>query len=154
MSLSKLRNTNRWLPVLLWIVVIFCFSTDSFSSAETSRVIVPTLKFVFPFLTPTQLETGHIVCRKAGHILEYFVLGVLVWRAWSPVETGSMRPALFMTALILTVALSDEFHQLFVPSRVSAWTDVGYDVIGGMLALLLMTRFRNEPRTLHSHSVL
>jgi len=142
------------LPVLVWLLVIFCFSTDTFSSAHTSGIIIPTLKFVFPSLSPAQLDIGHIICRKAGHLLEYFVLGILVWRAWIPVQSGSMRPMLLMTALILAVALSDEFHQLFVPSRGSAWTDVGYDVIGGAIALMLMARFRNESRTLHSHSVL
>jgi VanZ family protein len=69
-------------------------------------------------------------------------------------ETGSIRAMFLMAALVLTVALSDEFHQLVVPSRMSTLTDVGYDVIGGTFALLLMARFRNEPRTLHSHSVL
>jgi VanZ family protein len=154
MSLSRLRTTSRWLPLLLWIVVIFCFSTDTFSSAETSRIIVPTLKFAFPFLSPAQLEIGHLVCRKAGHLLEYFVFGILVWRAWSPADAGPMRPTWLMPVLILAVALSDELHQLFVPSRMSALTDVGYDLTGGILALLLMARLRNETRTLHSHSVL
>ena len=57
-------------------------------------------------------------------------------------------------ALVLVVAVSDEFHQSFVPSRTSALTDVGYDFAGGMAALLLMSRLRNETRPLPSHSVL
>lgn len=154
MSLSRLRTTSRWLPLLVWIVVIFCFSTNAFSSAETSRIIIPALKFVFPFLTPGQLETGHLICRKAGHLLEYFVLGILIWRAWILADAGPMRSTWLMLALILAIALSDEFHQLFVPSRTSALTDVGYDFLGGTLALLLMARLRNENRALHSHSVL
>ena len=138
----------------MWIAVIFCFSTDSFSGAETSRIIIPALKFVFPHSSPAQLEFGHLVCRKAGHLLEYFVLGFLVWRAFDPMEASAMKVMPFMLALVLAVAVSDELHQFFVPSRTSAWTDVGYDFIGGTLALLLMARLRNEPRTLHSHSVL
>lgn len=152
--MSRLRTTRRWLALLLWIVVIFCFSTDSFSSTETSRIIIPTLRFFLPFLSPAQLELGHIVCRKAGHLLEYFVLGVFLWRASSPEETGALRVRPILVALVLAVALSDEFHQFFVPSRTSTLTDVGYDFVGGLIALLLMSRLRNETRTLHSHSVL
>jgi VanZ family protein len=158
--LSASGSTKRWIALLAWIAVIFIFSTDSFSSSDTSRIIVPVLKFLFPFLSPEQLSLGHAVCRKAGHVLEYFVLGVMVWRALNPDRASQASQApwkkarLLAVGLVLAVALSDEFHQAFVPSRTSALTDVGYDVIGGMVALMLMSRFRNEPRTLHSHPVL
>jgi VanZ family protein len=138
----------------LWIVVIFVFSTDSFSASGTSRFIVPTLKFLLPFLSPEQLALGHAVCRKAGHILEYFVLGILLCRAFSRGSADWIRAGVFAMALLLAVALSDEFHQSLVPSRTSALADVGYDFAGGMAALLLMSRLRNETRPLPSHSVL
>lgn len=152
--MSASGSTKRWIALVAWIAVIFFFSTDSFSSSETSRIIVPVLKFLFPFLSPEQLNLGHAVCRKAGHVLEYFVLGVLVWRALHPDQAAWAKARLLAVGLVLTIALSDEFHQAFVPSRTSALTDVGYDVIGGMAALMLMSRLRNEPRALHSHPVL
>jgi VanZ family protein len=152
--LSASGSTKRWIALLAWITVIFFFSTDSFSSSETSRILGPVLKFLFPFLSPEQLSLGHAVCRKAGHVLEYFVLGVLIWRALNPDHAAWAKARLLSVGLVLAVALSDEFHQAFVPSRTSALTDVGYDVVGGMAALMLMSRFRNEPRTLHSHPVL
>ena len=154
MSLSRSPSTSRWIALLAWIAVIFFFSTDSFSGSETSRIIVPVLKFLFPFLSPEQLNLGHAVCRKAGHVLEYFVLGVLVWRALHPDQAAWAKARLLAVGLVLTIALSDEFNQAFVPSRTSALTDVGYDVIGGMATLMLMSRLRNEPRALHSHPVL
>ena len=139
--------------MLVWIFVIFFFSTDSFSSGETSRIIAPVLKFLFPFLSAEQLHVTHVICRKAGHILEYFVLGVLAWRAIRSVPMGWFVPELLTVALVLVVAFSDEFHQSFVPSRTSALVDIGYDFIGGMTGLLLL-RLRNGTRTLYSHSVL
>jgi VanZ family protein len=140
--------------LLVWIFAIFLFSTDSFSSGETSRVIVPALKFLFPALSPEHLQVAHLICRKAGHILEYFVLGVLAWRATAATPALWIRPELLTVGLVLVVALSDEFHQSFVPSRTSALGDVGYDFFGGVMGLLLMLRLRNEPGTLPSHSVL
>lgn len=140
--------------MLAWILAIFFFSTDSFSSSETSRIIVPALKFLFPSLSPEHLQVAHVICRKAGHILEYLVLGVLAWRAFTATPFVWIRPEFLTVALILAVAMSDEFHQSFVPSRTSALGDVGYDFFGGLMGLLLMLRLRNEPRTLPSHSVL
>ena len=132
--------------MLAWIGVIFSLSTDTFSSPGTSRILIPALQFLFPFLTPDQLEIGHAICRKAAHVLGYLVLGVLAWRA-----IGSAPMSL---ALVLAVAVGDEFHQSFVASRTGTWTDVGYDLIGGMTGLLLMLRLRNETRDLHSRTVL
>ena len=140
--------------MLVWILVIFFFSTDSFSSGETSRIIAPVLKFLFPFLSAEQLHVAHVICRKAGHVLEYFVLGVLAWRATTSTPYARFRPELLTVGLVLAVALSDEFHQSFVPSRTSALGDVGFDFLGGVIGLLLMLRLRNEPRALPSHSVL
>jgi len=146
-------NTSRWIALLAWIAVIFLFSTDSFSSSGTSRIIVPALQFLFPSLSPEQLHIAHVICRKAGHVLEYFVLGVLAWRAIRSVPMGWFAPELLTVALVLVVAFSDEFHQSFVPSRTSALADIGYDFIGGMTGILLL-RLRNGTRTLYSHSVL
>lgn len=140
--------------MLAWIFAIFVFSTDSFSSRETSRFLIPALKYLFPSLSPEHLQVAHVICRKAGHVLEYLVLGVLAWRAISATPIAGIRPELLTVGLVLAVALSDEFHQSFVPSRTSALGDVGYDFIGGVIGLLLMLRLRNEPRTLPSHSVL
>ena len=153
--MSRSPSTSRWVALLLWIgIIFFFFSTDSFSYAETSSVIVPVLKFLFPFLSPPQLELAHDVCRKAGHVLEYFVLGILAWRAFRPGQKGLARANVLVLLLVLAVALGDELHQSFVPSRTSALTDVGYDLIGGVIAVLSLSRLRNETRTLHSHPVL
>jgi len=155
MSLYRSGSTRlRWVALLVWVLVIFLFSTNSFSSAETSRLIVPVLKFLLPTLDAAQLQFAHAVCRKAGHVIEYFVLGILMWRALPVAPGAGLKPRLLAVSLVLAVALSDEFHQSFVPSRTSSLTDVGYDFIGGLVGLLFVPRFRNETRNLRSHSVL
>jgi VanZ family protein len=144
-----------WIPVALWILAIFTFSTDSFSAQKTSGFILSTLRFLFPSLSDDELHFWHIVCRKAAHVTEYFVLGLLSWRAFrggSSLVGGSVPFA--VATLVLAVALIDEFHQSFVSSRTGALGDVGYDFAGGVIALILVQVFRRESRTLHSHSVL
>ena len=156
MSSYRFANTERrfWFPLLAWIVLIYLFSTNSFSSSETSRFIVPLLKFLFPWLTASQLALGHLICRKGGHLLEYFVLGVLAWRTLGTGQTSQMKARMLVTSMIVLVALSDEFHQSFVPSRTSSVNDVGYDLVGGLAALFLISKPRNETRSLHSYSIL
>src|SRR4026208_1875616 len=130
MSLYPSSSTSgRWFALLGWPVVVFTFSTDSFSSAETSRILGPALKYLFPSLAPEQLEFLHLVCRKAGHILEYFVLGVLAWRALRAdmSQNRTLRVRVLAAGFVVAVAFSDEFHQFFVPSRTSSLVDVGYD---------------------------
>ena len=130
------------------------FSTDSFSSAKTEPIVVQVLKSLFPFLSANQLELGNAICRKAGHILEYFALGLLTWRAFSAESRDGRRVWLISAAFVLTVALSDELHQSFVPSRTSSLLDVGYDFVGGIAGLGLLSRLRHETRALYSHTVL
>ncbi len=156
MSLYPSRNTKSsvWLPLAAWMAVIFFFSTDTFSSAHTAGIIEGALKFLFPSLSISQLEFLHTLCRKAGHVTEYAILGFLAWRTFAAYPSFGLRPRLLAAAFVLAFALSDELHQLFVASRTSTLMDVGYDFIGGLIVLMLLPRSKNEPGTLHSHSIL
>jgi VanZ family protein len=134
-----MTRLKPWLAVLLWAVVIFTFSTNVFSSDNTSRIILPILHWLFPRTNPDGLEALHAMIRKSGHIFEYFVLGVLLFRAVrAPARGWNLRwaaSALFLAALF---AASDEFHQAFVPSRGSSVWDVLLDTCAAAVAQLLL----------------
>lgn len=147
-------KSRVWFPLVAWIGIIFFFSTDTFSSGHTSGLIVGVLKFLFPFLSPSQLVFWHGVCRKAGHITEYAILGFLAWRSFNIYPWSGLKSKLFAAAFVLAVALTDELHQLYVPSRTGSLVDVGYDFIGCLIVLMLLPGSKNESRTLPSHSVL
>ena len=151
---STNTKARSWLPLIAWMVVIFFFSTDTFSGAHTAGIIEGILKFLFPFLSISQLEFWHAVCRKAGHVTEYSVLGFLAWRTFRTYSWFEVKAKLFAAGFVLAYALSDEFHQLFVASRTSSLMDVGFDFIGGLIVLMALPRSKNESGTVHSHSVL
>lgn len=152
---SKYTASSRvWFSLIAWMVVIFFFSTDTFSGAHTSRFIEPALRFLFPSLSLDQLHFWHGVIRKAGHVTEYGILGYLAWRVFSVYTYAGLKPKVFAAGFVLVFALSDEFHQMFVSSRTSSLMDVGYDFAGGLIALIVLPRSRDESGTLHSHSVL
>ena len=82
--------------------------------------------------------------RKLGHWTEYFVLAVLILRALRN-ETGKrweLRHAALTLVFIFVYALSDELHQVFVPSRTASFGDVMIDVLGGICGILWMVWYR------------
>ena len=90
---------------------------------------------------PTEeLAPVHGAMRKVGHWGEYFILAILLLRALRN-ETGKkweLRHAALTFAFVFVYALSDEFHQTFVPSRTASFGDVMIDVVGGIGGIFWM----------------
>lgn len=156
MSLYGLRNTKRFfeyqLPVVLWLFSIFFFSTDTFSSNETSRIIVPVLKFLFPSFSYDQIEFWHAVIRKLAHIAEYAILALLAYRCFKYGQLDLTSARLRTITFVLMAALLDEWHQQFTAFRGSSIVDVGYDCLGGVWSLGLIRVY--ETWRIRSHSIL
>jgi len=82
------------------------------------------------------------VVKKTAHVVEYFVLYWLVYRAASNKMRLNTKSILIYSFLFtLVYALSDEWHQTFVPGREGTLRDVGFDTIG---ALLSMSRIKQS----------
>src|SRR5215475_7891716 len=110
-----------WLPLLIWLGVIFLGSTELMSAEGTSRFITPFLLWLKPGMSPQTIWTILVVVRKCAHVTEYAVLALLLWCA------------LF--------AASDEFHQTFVKSRTPSVRDIFLDVVGALVGLLIGASF-------------
>jgi VanZ family protein len=134
-----IRIAQFWLPVVVILGIQFAFSTDSFSLEHTSRYILPVLKLILPYLRIDQLLLLHYAIRKAGHITEYCILGVLLYRALHFDIPNAMTVRILTIVGIAAAALMDEFHQSFVPARTSSIADIGLDCIGGVCAIFLMS---------------
>jgi VanZ family protein len=129
-----------WLPVLVWMAVIFTASADSKSYQHSSRLIEPLLRWLFPHMPGQEVQAIHHIFRKCCHLAEYALLGLLVFRALSHSHTALSPwswPRVGGTLLIVFLyASSDEFHQRFVPTRTPLFSDVCIDTFGGALGLL------------------
>ena len=141
------RFLSRYLPLVAWLIFISYASSDSFSAANTSRIIGPLVLWLFPDTSPDSMLIIHFVVRKIAHFTEYAILAYLAVRAFR----SSPRPALatrwFIAALALVViyALLDEYHQTFVPSRTASIYDSLLDMSGGLVTLLIL-RHRYKSR--------
>jgi VanZ family protein len=119
------------------MAVISGFSTDGFSSSETSRYLRPLLEWLFPAASTDALDLVHAGIRKAMHLGEFAVLGVLWYRslAWRQ-RRWALRPALGALGLAVLFAGLDETHQILVPERGPSVIDVGWDGLGALLGLV------------------
>jgi VanZ family protein len=133
-----------WLPLLIWLSVIFLGSTSVMSAEHTSRYIVPFLLRLKPGMSPNTIWTILVVVRKCAHVIEYSVLALLSWRALRSVPSLGTKSSMVFGAVLLGCALfaaSDEFHQTFVKSRTPSVRDVLLDVFGALLGLLIGASF-------------
>ncbi len=99
--------------MLLWLVAIFFLSSQPKSD-------IPSFGF------------WDTLIKKGSHFLAYAMLAFLVQR----VTSGGKRP--YSLAFLITVlyAISDEYHQTFVPGRNGTVMDVLIDSLGGLTALV------------------
>jgi VanZ family protein len=134
------RFLKNWLPVMVWVGVIFLGSTDLMSAEHTSRFFVPFLRWLKPDISAETLASIHFIVRKCTHVGEYAIRALLLLRA-ATLMTNYKRsiPILYLTVLgvCLIVAATDEFHQTFVASRGASVHDIMIDSSGAVLGLVI-----------------
>lgn len=109
-----------YLPVFVWMVVIFTLSAQpSFGTGS-----VP-------------LSAWQFFLRKGAHVVEYFVLGALLFRLFRfHFPRNSHIVSAGVVLLSMLYAFSDEAHQLFVFGRQGRVSDIGIDAVGVFAALV------------------
>jgi VanZ family protein len=144
---NQANNTNRpawitffrnWAPAAFWAGIIFFLSTDTFSSSNTGEFLESLLSAIFSGISAEQFELMNLLIRKLSHWSEYFILSLLLIRAVHGQlnRKGELRRAIWVAAAVALYALSDEFHQVFVPSRTPSLADVTIDSFGGICGIL------------------
>ena len=131
-----------WLAVLLWMVLIFYFSSrpavqSKELSGNVTEIVVQTVERVAPNRA-ADLDIGriHFLIRKNAHFFSYLVLGILVLNALR--RSGVYGFKGIMTAFLICVlyAILDEFHQTFVPGRSGEIRDIFIDSAGATVGIL------------------
>ena len=85
--------------------------------------------------------------QKTGHFTEYLILALVLYRALR--QTGGSRASRRAASLTLAAgvifAVSDEWHQSFVPHREPTVRDILID-LAGILAALALSRWLEHRR--------
>lgn len=116
---------SRWAAVAGWMGLIFFFSDQ------------PGL-----VLSPDAWWSDWL--SWLAHFVEYAVLAVLLWwalRSTPPLARWAVHLAFAVSVLY---AISDEYHQSFVPGRQPDVRDVLVDAAGALIALWLAHRYLNR----------
>lgn len=104
---------RRWLPPLAWMGLIF------FLSAQPSL--------------PSAPGRWDVLLKKTTHAVAYAILTWLYMRAlrgrWDDTVVRVVG-----IVLAVAYAISDEYHQTFVPGRSGSWVDVAIDGVGILVA--------------------
>lgn len=132
-SIAVLTPTSLklWLPTLLWMIALFVLSTSVFSAANTSKVIVPILRFLLPGASEPSIWVLHTLIRKAAHFTNYCIL---FWILIRGPMVGRPYTAVF---LCVCYAFLDEGHQILVAGRTPSLYDVALDSSGALFSRFL-----------------
>jgi len=121
-----------WLPPLVWGIAIFSVS------ANTVAKVSP-------------IYWQDFVAHKSGHIIEYSLLGILIYRAL--INEGVKKGEAILYAVLLCgfYGTTDEFHQSFTPGREPRVRDVLIDTIGALSGILIVWKLlpRAPKKLLH-----
>jgi hypothetical protein len=79
---------------------------------------------------------------KGWHAVEFALLFSFIWLLLGRLSRLKPRRNITLAAALCALfAISDEYHQTFVPGRGGTWTDVAIDCVGiGLVALLAWVR--------------
>ena len=108
------RALTVWLPVVAWAALIFTLSS-------------------LPNLSTAEGLLGDVLSSGA-HAVEYAIFGALLVRA--------LDARLLAFVAGLAYAITDEFHQSFVPGRVASGIDLAVDAVGLLVGIALLERAR------------
>jgi VanZ family protein len=109
-ALSVSRRAALWVPPLVYMSIVFYFSSES---------------------QPLPAVTAH-VWDKLLHLIEYGGLGVLLCRALLGEGLGWLAAVAGAIVAASLYGASDEWHQSFVPMRDADIHDWVADTLGGM----------------------
>jgi len=132
----------------MWCAYIYCFSADSGTvSGGKSMTIAQMLEQAvrgvitrFVSYNPYDLafSISHIL-RKCGHMAEFAVLAVVLALFVRSVSERFRKFIPFVFTVLY--AATDELHQMFVPGRGPAVTDVFIDAVGAAIGITVLYMF-------------
>jgi VanZ family protein len=122
--------------------LIYGSSTSSFASPTTSRFIVPVLHWLLPGASPETIGLLHEFARKSVHFVNYFILSLLLFRAFRAQNKGwALRWSVLAVLLAASYAATDEYHQSFEAGRGPSAMDTLLDTAGASAAQVVVWSF-------------
>ncbi len=123
---------RRWSPTILMMTLIFIASST-------------------PGNDLPRFGWWDVAVKKGGHMTGYALLALALLHGLTGGKTASRRHVFLAVVLAAFYAVTDEFHQRFIPGRGPSIADVGIDTLGAAFGVLAWTRSRRA-RTAAAHT--
>lgn len=111
MKFLMIKKILNWVIVLIWMGVIFYFSSQ------------PDLKSDLP-------SSWDLIFRKIAHIAEFAVLTYFLTRAFIGYGMSRFKLLILSASMAIAYAFFDEYHQTFTSGRDGSLKDVFVDSLG------------------------
>jgi VanZ family protein len=141
-------SKRKWwmLASFVWMASIFLVTQLPYFTGENTAkviqkgVVTETHSTNTQSVDPVNINELNLMIRKITHVIVFGILAFLLYK------TLAAYPFSYILSWILTViyAVSDEWHQSFMPGRVAAYKDVLFDSLGAFIALFLLYLFTKK----------
>lgn len=146
-----MKKKIAWLPAIVLMAMIFCFSNQpaEVSADLSGGISYQVVEFAVSIIDKdydkkemlSLAEKIDYPIRKLAHLTEYALLGMAVTFGilyGSNIDKCNRKKQYFFVQTIGSLyAMTDEFHQLFVPGRAGRIGDVLIDSIGVMIGFFV-----------------
>lgn len=137
------RKIISWLAVVLWLILIFILSSQPVHKSNglskgIAEKIIKNIEKISPDKDISLGRFNHYL-RKTAHFVAYMVLGILVMNVLKAMGVGGKKRIALALLICIVYAITDEFHQLFVPGRGAQVKDVIIDSIGALVGVGICT---------------
>lgn len=135
--MSKSKRIVSWIFLLGWMVLIFYMSNQPADiSNSQSEFVIMIFNYMGIELNDYFGELASLVVRKGAHFTEYLILFFFSYNL-SKIYFEK-RNKLYSIMFVFLYAISDEFHQYFIPGREMKFLDVMIDTCGGIFGSILI----------------
>lgn len=134
-----------WIFVILWMITIFTFSSQTGSeSGEMSQQIVIFISILLGGITNEGFVFLSEAIRGVAHGMEYMILSLLCYRALSLQRLEKETIITIAFSVSAFYAITDELHQYFIPDRATQISDFIIDCFGAGVGILIGNQLRKK----------
>ena len=132
--------------LLFTFYIIFQFSSENaLLSSARSKGVMRQIIDIFPYTKNLSektkekiVEKAQPIIRKIAHFSIYMIVGILIMSFVSTYRLLLWKKLLISIGVGLIYAISDEYHQSFVPGRSAELRDVIIDTSGVIMGILIV----------------
>ena len=131
--------------LIIWASTIFMFSHQG--GEQSSSTSQGTVRIVLENIIPNHLtenEKEEIIqkiepfIRKLAHYAIYIIGGILIYSFMNTFSMTMKRSFLFSQIIGTGYAITDEWHQYFIPGRSAQISDILLDAFGVLTGIIMM----------------